>query len=73
LPSALDIAGQHPLVGADDREPRVRGPLLPSLEQAFRSAEPAAHRRHQRGVQEQVHRDTNRCTRRRDRVTGPHA
>jgi hypothetical protein len=73
LPSALDIAGQHPLVRADDREPRVRRRLLLTLQQAFRSAEPAAHRRHQRGVQEQVHRDTNRCTCRRDRVAGPHA
>ena len=73
LPSALDVAGQHPLVRADDREPRVRGRLLLTLEQAFRSAEPAAHRRHQRGVQEQVHRDANRCTCRGDRVAGLHA
>ena len=73
LPSALEVAGQHPLVRADDREPRVRGRLLLTLEQAFRPGEPAAHRRHQRGVQEQVHRDANRCARRRDRVAGLYA
>ena len=72
-PRALDVAGQHPLVGADDREPRVRGRLLLTLEQAFRAGQPAAHRRHQRGVQEQVHRDANRCARRRDRVAGLYA
>ena len=72
-PSALEVAGQHPLVRADDREPRVRGRLLLTLEQAFRPGEPAAHRRHQRGVQEQVHRDANRCTCRRDRVAGLYA
>ena len=41
-----------------------------ALEQAVRTGEPATHRRHQRGVQEQVHRDTNRCASRRDRVAG---
>ena len=70
LPSALEVAGQHPLVRADGREPRVRGRLLLTLEKPFCSAEPAAHRRHQRGVQQQVHRDANRCTCRRDSVAG---
>ncbi len=73
LPSPLEVAGQHPLVGADDRQPCVRRRLLPSLEQAVRPREPAAHRRHQRGVQQQVHRDANRCARRRDGVAGLHA
>ena len=41
-----------------------------TLEQAFRPGEPAAHRCHQRGIQEQVHRDANRCPGRRDRVAG---
>jgi hypothetical protein len=68
--SLADVAGQHPFVRADDREPRVRGLLLLAFEQAFRSAEPAAHRRHQRGVQEQMHRDANGRVRRRHRVTG---
>jgi hypothetical protein len=70
LPSALEVAGQHPLVRADRREPRVRGRLLLTLEQPFCSAEPAAHRRHERGVQEQVHRHANRCTCRRGSVAG---
>ena len=73
LPSALEVAGQHPLVRADGREPPVRGRLLLTLEKPFCSAEPAAHRRHQRGVQEQVHRDANRCTCCRDSVAGLYA
>ena len=73
LPSALEVAGQHPLVRADDREPRVRGRVLLVLEKAFCSGEPAAHRRHQRGVQEQVERDANRRACRRDRVAGLYA
>ena len=73
LPSALDVARKHPLVRADDREPRVRGRLVLILEQAFRTGEPSAHRRHQRGVQEQVERDANRRACRCDRVAGPYA
>ena len=70
-PSALEIAAEHPLVCADDREPRVRGRLLvAAVEQPLRSREPAAHRCHQRGVKEQVHRDAHGCTGRRDRVAG---
>jgi hypothetical protein len=72
-PSALEVARQHPLVRADDRKPRVRGRLLLTLEKAFRPGEPAAHRRHQRGVQQQMHRDANRCARRPDSVAGPYA
>jgi hypothetical protein len=40
------------------------------LEKPFCSAEPAAHRRHERGVQQQVHRDANRRACRRDNVAG---
>ena len=70
LPGFLDVADQHPLVRPDDRQPSVRGCVLMTLEQLFCPGEPAAHRRHQRGVQEQVHRDTDRCARRRDRIAG---
>ena len=42
--------------------------LVLTLEQVFRPGEPAAHGCHQGGVQEQVHRDANRCTCRRDNV-----
>ena len=73
LPSPLDVADQHPLVRSDDRQPCVRGRLLPTFEQAFRPGEPATHRCHQRGVQEQMHRDTNRCARCGDRVAGLYA
>jgi hypothetical protein len=69
-PGARDVAGQHPLVGADDREPRVRGRPVPALEQPLGPSEPAAHRRHQRRVEEQVHRDADRRVGRRDRVAG---
>ncbi len=72
LPSPLDVAGQHPLVRSDGCQPSVRGRLLLTLEQLFRPGEPAAHRRHQRGVQQQVHRDSNRCACRRDNVAGLH-
>ena len=73
LPSVGQVTGQHPLVGADDRKPRVRRRLALTFEQPLRSCQPAAHRRHEGGVEEQVHRDANGCTRRRDLVTGLHA
>ena len=73
LPSAGQVAGQHPLVGADDRKPRVRRRLTPTFEKPLRSRQPAAHRCHQGSVEEQVHRDANGCTCGRDLVTGLHA
>jgi hypothetical protein len=39
----------------------VRGHLLLTFEQAFCTGQPAAHGCHQRRVQEQVHREANRC------------
>ena len=69
---ALEVAGEHPLVCANDRQPRVRGRLLVVFgKETVRSREPPAHRRHQRRVQEQVHRDANRRARRRHTVPGP--
>ena len=41
LPSAGGVAGQHPLVGADDREPRVRRRLALTFEQPLRPGQPA--------------------------------
>ena len=73
LPSAGQVAGQHPLVGADDREPRVRRRLTPTFEKPLRSCQPAAHRCHEGGVEEQVHRDANGRACGRDLVTGLHA
>ncbi|MGH2499625.1 MAG: hypothetical protein ACRDF0_06005, partial [Candidatus Limnocylindria bacterium] len=49
-PSAGHVASQHPLVGADDRKPRVRRRLTPTLEKPLRSCQPAAHRCHERSV-----------------------
>ena len=68
LPSAGQVAGQHPLVGANDRQPGVRRRLAVTFEQPLRACQPAAHRRHQRGVEEQVHRHTNGRTCGRDLI-----
>ena len=70
LPSAVEVACEHPLVRAHDRDPGVSGRLVVTVEQALRPGQPAAHRCHQRGVHEQVHRDANRRARRRHRVAG---
>ena len=56
-PGAFEIAAQQPLVGADDREPGVRSCVGLSFEQPLRPREPAADRRHQGGVEQQVHRN----------------
>ena len=70
LPSLGHITGQHPLVGADDRKPRVSRGLALTVEKPLRSCQPAAHRCHEGGVEEQVHRDANGGSARRDLVTG---
>jgi hypothetical protein len=44
--------------------------VLEGVEQPLGSRQPAAHRRHQRGVQEEVHRDANGSAGRPDRVAG---
>ena len=54
------VARQQPLVGADCRKPRVRGILVLAVEQVLRACQPAPHRGHERGVEKQVHRDSNR-------------
>ena len=70
LPGTLDVADQHPLVRSDDRQPCVSGRLLMTFEQVLGPGEPTAHRCHQRGVEEQVHGDADRCARRPDRIPG---
>jgi hypothetical protein len=70
VPSAGQVAYQHPLVGADDRKPRVRRRLTATLEKPLRPCQPAAHGCHEGSVEEQVHRDANGCTCSRDVVTG---
>ena len=70
LPSVGQVTGQHPLVGTDDRQPRVRRSLALTFEQPLRPCQPAAHRRHEGGVEEQVHGDTNGGAGRRHLVTG---
>ena len=59
LAGAGHVAGQHPLIGADDRQPGVRRRLIVTFEQSLRTCQPAAHRCHQRGVEEQMHRQTD--------------
>ena len=51
----------------------MRRRLLAAFEQSLRPCQPAAHRRHQRRVEEQVHRQTDGRTRGRDLITGLHA
>ena len=57
LPSTGHVAGQHPLIGAHDCQPRVCRRVIQSFEKPFRACQPSAHRCHQRSVEEQVHRD----------------
>jgi hypothetical protein len=74
LPGAGQVAGQHPLVGAHDRQPRVRRrPTTPTFQKPLRSCQPAAHRCHEGRVEEQVQRDANGCSCGRDLVTGLHS
>ena len=68
LPSAGHVAGQHPLVGADDRQPGVGRRVAVTFEQPLGACQPAAHRCHQRGVEEQVHRQTDGRTCGRDLI-----
>ncbi len=68
--SAVQVARQHPLVRADRRKPRVRRRLVATLEQPLRSSQPPADRRHQGGVEEQVHRDADGGPCRPDLVSG---
>ena len=73
LPGAGHVAGQHPLIGAHDPKPGVRRRLIVTFEQSLGPCQPAAHRCHQRRVEEQVHRQTDGRTCGRDLVTGLHA
>ena len=72
VPGGGQVAGQHPLVGADDAQPRVRRRLALAVEQPVRARQPAPHRRHEGGVEEQVHGHANGCSRGRELVAGPH-
>ncbi len=72
-PSAGQVAGEHPLEGADDRDPRVRRRVTPTFEKPLRSCHPAAHGCHEGGVEQQVHRDANGRACCRDLVTCLHA
>jgi hypothetical protein len=69
----VQVARQHSLVRADYRKPRVRRRLILTLEKPFRSRQPAAHRRHQGGIQKQVHSDAEGSPRRRDPVASLYA
>ena len=72
-PCAGQVAGQHPLEGADDRNPCVRRRLTPTFEKPLRSRHPAAHGCHEGSVEEQVHRDANGSACCRDLVPCLHA
>ena len=72
-PSVGQVAGQHPLVRANDRKPSARRCLTPIIEEPLCPRQPAPHRRHEGGIEEQVHRDANRRPRCRVGVAGLHA
>ena len=59
LSRARQVARQHSLVRPDHRKPRVRRRLTLTLQESLGSAQPAAHRCHQGGIEKQVHRDAN--------------
>ena len=71
-PSAGQVASQHPLVGADDRKPRMRRRLTPPFQKPLRSCQPAPYRCHERSVEQQMHRDADGRGCCRDLVTGLH-
>ena len=60
LSRVAQVARQHSLVRADHRKPRMRRRLTLTLQESLGSAQPAAHRRHQGGIEKQVHRHPNR-------------
>jgi hypothetical protein len=70
LPSAGQVAGQHPFVSADGCQPRVGRSFVLTFEKTFCSCQPAPHRCHQGRIEEQVHRDPNGGTCGRRRLTG---
>ena len=72
FPGTDEVTGQHPLIVADDREPRVGRRLPLALQQPLRSGQPTAHGRHEGCVEQQVHRDAHRRPSRRDRIPGRH-
>jgi hypothetical protein len=73
LPGAGRVAGQQALVGAGDCDPGMRRRLVPAVEQPVRPRQPAPHRRHEGGVDEQVHRDASGSTGRRGLLPGEEA
>ena len=72
-PGAGQVAGQHALIRPNHRKPSTRRCLGLTVQEPLGSRQPAPHRRHQRGIEEQVHRHANRRTCRRVLVASPHA
>jgi hypothetical protein len=70
--SGGQVAGQHALVGADDAHPCVHPGLIRAVEKPVGACQPAAHGRHQGGVEQQVHGDADSCVGGRDRIAGAH-
>ena len=70
---AGQVAGQHALIRPNHRKPSARRCLGLTVQEPLGSCQPAPHRRHQRGIEEQVHRHANRRTCRRVLVAGLHA
>ena len=70
---AGQVAGQHALIRPNHRKPSARRSLGLTVQEPLGSCQPAPHRRHQGGIEEQVHRHANRRTCRRVLVAGLHA
>ena len=72
LLGAWPVPAQHPLVVADHGEPGVgwRDPAL--IEELLGATQPATHRCHQGGVEQQVHRQAHRGAGRRCGLAGGH-
>ncbi len=69
-PGAVGVAAQHPFVAADDAKPGMHGRLtFVVLEELLGSRQPAPHRCHEGGVEQQVHGHPHRGACRGERVT----
>ena len=64
------VTSQDPLVGPHHREPSVRGRVLLAVEQSLGACQPPPHGCHEGGVEEQMHRQANGRTCRRNLLPG---
>ena len=68
----LQVADQQSFVAANHGHPGMNGRLVVTVQQALGARQPSPDRRHERGVEQQVHGDPGRRARRRHDVAGAH-